>query len=763
MIDAEPDLPERIGPYRISGRLGAGGMGQVLRGHDDRLDRPVALKCIRPDAREPEKARQRFRREARAAARLSHSAIVQVYDWVESAGQDWLVMELVEGRTVDELIAAGPLSPERAAAIARHVAAGLAVAHEAGLVHRDLKAANVIVTASGVAKILDFGVAKAVSEEKADLLTTLTGEGQVVGTVAAMSPEQALGRPVDHRSDLFSLGTLLYEMLSGVLPFKGDSAVETLTRICSAKEKPLGRLVPEVPERLSRLVGRLLEKEPSRRPADARQVVAELDRLAAAPAAVSETLDPPTVAERPVVPPQETPSEGTMEGRGVFRAREVSGRRPILFAAAAVLIMVGLWGVFSWLRPPQGGEPGVGEPPSPARLLADEAEPGTVFQKGMELLERFDKNDNIEKALGLFDALVARYPGSASAHAGLSRALWRKSWFLEDDRWLDRARAAAKRAVELDPYLATGQVSLGLVSLQQGDLEVAAGAFEMALRLNPASVEVHRGLGQLYEARGELKNAELAYRRAIEIRPQAWELHELLGALYFRQSRYDEAETAFQQGIAAAPDSTSGLASLSGVYFMRGQFDEAAAELQKAIAIRPSAHLYTNLGNIFFYQGLYEEAIAPFHQAVELEEGARDPLMWGNLGDAYRWTPGREKEARAAYERGIALLREDLKARPGDLEIRSRLALYQARSGSWQEALATADELGVSDGIDPSTWFRLALTYEQCGERQRALFALDQALGAGFPFVAVEREQELDPLRADPGFRRLRTAHGGQG
>ncbi|MCP4663668.1 MAG: protein kinase, partial [bacterium] len=283
----EPGHGEKIGHYRIEGRLGKGGMGEVYRAYDDQLDRPVALKRIKPDSREPENARKRFRREARVVARLSHPAIVQVHDWVETDDGDWIVMELVEGRLVRELLADGPLPPADAVAIAHDLAAGLAVAHQAGLVHRDLKPENVMITPAGEVKILDFGLAKRFREEDPEA-TQLSRDGQMLGTVTAMSPEQVLGRPVDHRSDLFALGTLLYELLTGVPPFKGGNAAETVTRVCARRQAPACEVNPAVPKQLSALVDHLLDKEPTRRPQTTREVVAFLEKLAAALSAGSE-------------------------------------------------------------------------------------------------------------------------------------------------------------------------------------------------------------------------------------------------------------------------------------------------------------------------------------------------------------------------------------------------------------------------------------------------------------------------------------------
>jgi len=200
LLDALTASPDHVGPYRIDRRLGRGGMGEVYAGFDARLDRPVALKRIWADPEEGSTARQRFQREARAVARLHHPAIVQVYDWVESGDGDWIVMELVEGRSLRQLLHEGPLAPGRAARLARDVLVGLAVAHAGGIIHRDLKAENVMVAADSSpgkveqAKILDFGLAKRVDPGSKE--TVISIEGKLVGTLSAMSPEQVRGHEV---------------------------------------------------------------------------------------------------------------------------------------------------------------------------------------------------------------------------------------------------------------------------------------------------------------------------------------------------------------------------------------------------------------------------------------------------------------------------------------------------------------------------------------------------------------------------------------
>jgi serine/threonine-protein kinase len=271
-----------IGPYQVEGRLGAGGMGEVFRAYDERLDRKVAVKLIRREAAEDERARERFRREARTAASLSHPAIVQIHDLLTTSEGDALVMEFVTGVTLTRLFAGGPLPLDRVLRLGQEIAEGIAAAHARGIVHRDLKAENVMVTDGGHAKILDFGVAKRLrrSEDEA----TLSVAGAVVGTYSSMSPEQARGLAVDHRSDLFSFGSLLYEMACGRPPFLAATILDTLSNLCAARQLPVRSVRPEVPAPLSELIDRLLEKDPARRPQSADEVAATLARIAAATA-----------------------------------------------------------------------------------------------------------------------------------------------------------------------------------------------------------------------------------------------------------------------------------------------------------------------------------------------------------------------------------------------------------------------------------------------------------------------------------------------
>jgi eukaryotic-like serine/threonine-protein kinase len=275
--------------FRVVDRIGEGGMGVVFRAEDERLGRAVALKVLPPERLADEEHRLRFLREARAAAAVTHPNIATVHEIGEAGGVVFIAMELVEGRTLREAIGGKPLSLREAVRLAAEIADGLAAAHAAKVVHRDLKPDNVIVTADGRVKILDFGLAKLLDERRerepgeASRLATISNEmtqaGRVLGTTAYMSPEQARGLPVDARSDVFSFGVVLYEMITGKPPFRGSTTMDTLTAILREQPVPPVELNPEVPPELTRIIGKCLEKEPGERYQDTRDLLVDLRRL----------------------------------------------------------------------------------------------------------------------------------------------------------------------------------------------------------------------------------------------------------------------------------------------------------------------------------------------------------------------------------------------------------------------------------------------------------------------------------------------------
>ncbi|MEM8994132.1 MAG: serine/threonine-protein kinase [Acidobacteriota bacterium] len=268
----EPSVPPRIGPYRIDRLLAAGGMGEVLLGWDEGLNRPVALKRLRASSRTDPKRRERFRREARCAASLDHSAIVRVYEFLEEEDGLCIVMEYIEGTTLRRALREGPMPIRLALDLAISLADALAIAHENGVVHRDLKTENVMFTKGARVKITDFGIAKRMLRDEG----SLTQSAVLLGTCRSMAPEQALGEPVGPRSDLFSFGVLLYETLTGVSPFEDKNDLLTLRRLTAEPHRPVRELRPEIPEALADLIDELLEKDPADRPERGADVVMRL-------------------------------------------------------------------------------------------------------------------------------------------------------------------------------------------------------------------------------------------------------------------------------------------------------------------------------------------------------------------------------------------------------------------------------------------------------------------------------------------------------
>src|SRR5229473_3361771 len=337
----------KLGPYEIQASIGAGGMGEVYRAHDARLDRTVAIKVLPASFSADRDRLQRFAQEARAAAALNHPNILSIFDIGDQQGAPYVVSELLEGETLRDRLRSGPISSRKTIDYAVQVARGLSAAHEKGIVHRDLKPENLFLTNDGRMKILDFGLAKLTRPEtdagaEAPTVQVNTEPGQIMGTVGYMSPEQVRGKAADHRSDIFSFGSILYEMLSGQPAFRGETSADTMSAILKEEPAELSETARNVPPALERMVRHCLEKNPAQRFQSAGDLAFDLEALtdsSAVSSAVGKTGAQSAIAEVAI---SETTSEKTTAQKRVASRSQLFGLAGVL-GLAAVMMGVGWW------------------------------------------------------------------------------------------------------------------------------------------------------------------------------------------------------------------------------------------------------------------------------------------------------------------------------------------------------------------------------------------------------------------------------------
>lgn len=732
-----------IDHYRILELLGKGGMGEVYRARDTRLNREVALKVL-PEAFVNDAERMaRFEREAQMLASLNHPNIAVIYDLVECNDQQVLVLELVEGETLADRLKKGTLPLAEALRMSLQIAEALQAAHKKGIMHRDLKPANIKITPEGQVKVLDFGLAKqfqsrgqGTDSQIATLMPSMTVTGVIVGTPGYMSPEQAAGEAADARSDIFSFGAVLYEMVTGRRAFSGNTITAVLQAVLTRTPPSPKRLRPEIPADLDAVVMKALAKDREQRQQSMEQFCSELSRLIA----------------RVSPQPSGLAASTTERLRNVtWHLRTWGGenkRKALAACALLVLLMIGAvgWRVSKW-RADRNEIAPVG----PIRVNAN-ASTYDLFQQGMSYLERYDKEENREAAFQAFNMALSKDQNYAPAYGGLGMAYSAKFQFNRDQTLLDLAAQNAKHAVELDGQLAINRVSLGRTYVTRGEYNLAEPELNRALVLDPRNAGAYRGLADIQKAKGNEVEAERLYKKAIEMRSGDWSSVYALGVFYYRLSRFEEAERTLVEAGDLAPDCHMIHRDLGAVYHMQGRFADASAQFQTALQIRPSATTYSNLGTSLFFQGFYEQSVVAFEKAIDL--GANNYLIWVNLGDAYRQISGSEGKAREAFQAAIQLVRNELSGKPNDASLLCQLALSLARSGEKSEALeqaARAEKLDQSAQILAT----LVLVYESCGQRERALNALGAALRKGHSLVEINRDPELLEMRKDPNYHKV--------
>jgi eukaryotic-like serine/threonine-protein kinase len=837
-----PEIPAQTvigGRYSIEKEIGRGGMGRVFSAVDLRLGRRVAVKVLPPGTHTTEQLR-RFEVEARAAASLQQPNIIDVYDVGVDSGGPYIVSELLEGKTLRERLAEGALPTDDALRYARQLAAGLAAAHANGVIHRDLKPENLFITRDERLKILDFGIAKLLANggNGSPPEASSTGAGGLVGTAAYMSPEQVRGAAVDHRSDLFSFGAILHEMLSGAPAFAGGSAVETGYAVLSSQPKALPR---GVPRKMAGIVARCLEKSPAARYPDAASLRKDLDDPAlesaaartwsrALPWAVAGTalaaafaLSWPRIFPVPprhlVVLPfpsvgggaaQEAFAEGLSEfltnklrqigedqrTLDVVSASDVRRDRvkDARAARAAFGVTLALEGNVRWsdntalvaiqlldilagrtlgarnIEVPKDQLASLQtllvertadllefQPPPKAKAAPDAPSAPAAYEyyvQGRGYLQRYDRIENVETAVGLFDQAIAIDPSYAVAQAGRAEALLRLFRITRDPEMMARASASANRAVELNGRLAPVHVTMGLVQFARGKYDEAIASFQRALELEPRNVDAQRELANTFGEAGRYADAEKTYRRAIELGENSWAAYKDLAVFLIQRGRLADSVPYLERVVQLTPDNYSGYSNLGGIYVKLGRVDDAEKMLRKSLSLRPTANAYTNLGSLAYYSRHdYPQASEMFRKAIELKEN--DDRLWGALADSYRWIPGREGEAPAAFRHALGLIDREVALDPTSAQLRSRRAVYLSALKEHARAQEEIKQALIAAPGDGQVLLRAAIVHEQGGRREEARKALESALRAGYSLNEIVNAPPLRTLREDPAIARL--------
>ncbi len=422
----------------------------------------------------------------------------------------------------------------------------------------------------------------------------------------------------------------------------------------------------------------------------------------------------------------------------------------IAVVAIAAIAAVGIW---SGNAGPSVKPNEANATAAPAPAIASE-ELTQLARRGQALLQRYDRPKNVDQAIELFREVIGHDDSNALAHAGLAEAYLRKDGITPDPQMQKLAAESARRAVELNGDLAVAHLANAMVALREGRRDDALRALERARDLEPRNVDGLRYFGDYYRTTDPARAEEL-YRAAVAAAPDDWRSHFSLGLFYFRSANYNSAISAWEQARTLSPDNMVVFANLGGAYHAVDRTDDAATVFQRALEIEPRSSIYNNLATMRFFQGRFADAAAAFEKAIELNPA--NSLYWGNLGDAYRWMPGKEAKAREAFTTAIKLAQEGLRANPSDVDLRSRVAGYLAKRGDVQQALEQVREI-ESVKRTPAVYYKTAVVYEIAGRRDAALRDLEVALKGGYSMREIANEAEFGKLRTDARYQRLLAA-----